>query len=150
MDHTKYASLRASDGNSTIGNITNRYNTISNGSNEDRQIMQWLSPLEPQNRHDDVRSDRLGGVGNWLLETNEFRKCRSRKDVDPNTADTSGQTPLLWAAMNGHPEVVKILLDRKDVDLNTADTRGQTPLLWAARNEHLGMVKILLERDDID
>ncbi|RPA91093.1 hypothetical protein L873DRAFT_1715454 [Choiromyces venosus 120613-1] len=77
MDHTKYASLRVGDRNSNIGNITNSYNTISNGSDEDRQIMQWLSPLEPQNRHDGIRSDRLEGVGNWLLETNEFREWGS-------------------------------------------------------------------------
>ncbi|RPA92464.1 hypothetical protein L873DRAFT_1633568, partial [Choiromyces venosus 120613-1] len=41
------------------------------------EIMQWLSPLEPHSRHQGVRSDRLDGVGNWLLETNEFREWRS-------------------------------------------------------------------------
>ena len=38
--------------------------------------MRWLSPLEPGNRHHGVRSNRFEGVGNWLLETSEFRKWR--------------------------------------------------------------------------
>ena len=38
--------------------------------------MRWLSPLEPGNRHDGVRTSRLAGVGNWLLETSKFREWR--------------------------------------------------------------------------
>ena len=43
---------------------------------DERQILQWLSPLEPQQRHQGVRTDRLNTVGNWVLETSEFRKWR--------------------------------------------------------------------------
>ncbi|RPA89664.1 hypothetical protein L873DRAFT_1720859 [Choiromyces venosus 120613-1] len=46
-------------------------------ADETAEIMRWLSPMEPQYRHDGVRSDRLEGVGNWVLETNEFREWRS-------------------------------------------------------------------------
>ena len=38
--------------------------------------MRWLSPLEPSNRHQTVRTGRFGGVGDWLLETREFREWR--------------------------------------------------------------------------
>jgi len=38
--------------------------------------MRWLSPLEPENRHHTVRADRCEGVGNWLLETSEFKEWR--------------------------------------------------------------------------
>jgi len=44
--------------------------------NEDTQIMRWLSPLEPNNKHQGVRTDRLDGVGDWLLEMGEFREWR--------------------------------------------------------------------------
>ena len=44
------------------------------------QILRWLSPLEPQQRHQGVRTERLKGVGNWVLETNEFRKWSDMKD----------------------------------------------------------------------
>jgi len=45
-------------------------------ADEDLEIMQWLSPLGSGGRHQDVRTDRLDCVGNWLLETNEFREWR--------------------------------------------------------------------------
>jgi len=46
-----------------------------------------------------------------------------RRDVNPDQADTAyGQTPLSWAARNGHSEVVKILLERKDVNPDKGDT----------------------------
>jgi len=36
--------------------------------------MQLLSALEPQQRHQGVPTARIDGVGNWVLETTEFRK----------------------------------------------------------------------------
>jgi len=37
--------------------------------------MHWLSPLEPGNRHDSVRTaDRFPGIGDWLLGKGEFRE----------------------------------------------------------------------------
>jgi hypothetical protein len=44
--------------------------------------MRWLSPLEPNNRHQGVRTDRFDGVGDWLLETSEFREWRGVR-VEP-------------------------------------------------------------------
>ena len=62
------------------GNIINSFNNISTMPNEDRQIMRWLSPLEPNKRHQGVRTDRFGGVGDWLLETREFRDWRGSEE----------------------------------------------------------------------
>ncbi|RPA94763.1 hypothetical protein L873DRAFT_1700214 [Choiromyces venosus 120613-1] len=65
-----------------LGN-TNSFNTLNTHNNinvnagtdvEKRQVLHWLSSLEPQQRHHTVRTDRIDGVGNWLLETEEFRK----------------------------------------------------------------------------
>jgi len=69
-------SVNIGDNNDGCGNITGSFNNIFNLSDGDAQIMRWLSPLEPQNRHQSVRTDRLGGVGDWLLETREFREWR--------------------------------------------------------------------------
>ena len=49
----------------------------SGNSDENPEIMRWLSPLDSRGRHQDVRTKRLDDVGNSLLETNEFREWRS-------------------------------------------------------------------------
>ena len=59
------------DGNDNCGNITGSFNTVYK-SNKDAETMRWLSPLEPEYRHYDVRTKRFEGVGNWLLEKREF------------------------------------------------------------------------------
>jgi len=68
-------------GNVSSYNVTNSYNNITNVnkvvSDENPEIMRWLSPLDPGRRHHDVRTNRLDGVGNWLLETSEFREWKS-------------------------------------------------------------------------
>ena len=66
--------------NSFNNNSFNTINLFTDTDAEGRQIIQWLSPLEPQIRHHGMRSDRLAGVGNWVLETSEFKKWRDAKD----------------------------------------------------------------------
>ena len=66
-------SVSIGDGNIQCGNIGS-FNTTFYRSDGDAQIMRWLSPLEPNNRHQGVRIDRLNGVGGWLLELSEFRE----------------------------------------------------------------------------
>jgi hypothetical protein len=77
----------------------------------------------------------LGEVMEVLLE--------GRYDLDPK--DSNGQTPLLYAASNGHEAVVKLLLE-KGAELETKDNSGRTPLSWAASNGHEAVVKLLLEK----
>ena len=67
------------DHNVNSGNTTDSFNTTVYQSNEDAGIMSWLSPLEPDNRHHSVRTNRFEGVGNWLLGTGEFREWRGGK-----------------------------------------------------------------------
>ena len=69
--------------NLSITDNINSFNTINVNtvtSDEDNQIREWLSPLKPQQRHQDVRAERLDGVGDWLLETSEFRKWSKGED----------------------------------------------------------------------
>jgi len=61
-------------GNADSFNLNSIVNFISKRDDEGGQILQWLSPLEPQQRHQSVRADLLNGVGNWVLETREFKK----------------------------------------------------------------------------
>ena len=70
-------SVSFGDGIVNSGNTINSFNNTFNMSDGDGQIMRWLSPLEPNKRHQDVRTDRLSGVGDWILEMREFREWRS-------------------------------------------------------------------------
>jgi len=69
---------------------------------------------------------------------------------DINREDCIGNTPLGWAAYNGHEDVVEILLGRGDISPDRLDMGGQTPLCCAARDGRGGLVEMLLWRDDID
>jgi len=73
------------------------------------------------------------------------------RDWDLNESDCMGCTALIWAAIKGYEEVVKILLEREDINPNQAGTDyGRTPLAWAAERGHEGVVRILLEREGVD
>ena len=72
--------------NKNFANVSNSYNhTINVGvSEESARIQEWLSPLEPRARHQDVRNRRLDGVGNWVLQKNEFKSWRGSQDSAVN------------------------------------------------------------------
>ena len=85
-------------GNSGCGNITNSNNTTVNlMDDEDNKIKQRLSPLKPRRRHQSVRTNRVHGVGDWLLEMKEFREWSDNRGV-PTQA-------VLFC--HGHPGVGK-------------------------------------------
>jgi len=67
--------------NANVGNVSNSYNNIKVGIDEETlQIHEWLSPLEPHKRHQDVRNRRVDGVGEWVLQRSEFESWRESQD----------------------------------------------------------------------
>ena len=81
-----------------------------------------------------------------------------RRDVNPNSPDGNGRTPLSFATnehwnphySGGKKSVLELLLERGEIDLNSPNSNGRTPLSFAVEwgNKHL--VKLLLERKDLD
>jgi len=62
--------------NSNCFNTDNSVNYVWNNcqiADEDSEIWAWLSPLEPQSRHNDIRGRRIERVGDWILQTEEYR-----------------------------------------------------------------------------
>ena len=55
-----------------------------------------------------------------------------------------GGTALIYAAQQGHIDIVKLLLDNH-ADINAMSKLGQTALAQAAFHKHLDVVKLLLE-----
>ena len=54
-----------------------------------------------------------------------------RGDVDPNSSDNNGQTPLSLATAWAHWGVLKLLLKRRDANPNLPDSNDQKPLSYA-------------------
>ena len=74
-------------------NPINSHNTITNITyvNERAKLLNWLSPLQPRVRHNDVRGRRQDGIGEWLLHTDEFLRWRDGKsEFDKATLFCSG------------------------------------------------------------
>ncbi|KAJ3101017.1 hypothetical protein HDU97_001717 [Phlyctochytrium planicorne] len=83
-------------------------------------------------------------------EWNNFMKYMDQKrrsrPLRCNPA-TDGNDALRWACMEGHDEVVKILLDSNRVDPSAESNEA---LRWASRNGHLKVVELLLATNKVD
>jgi len=53
----------------SFNNVWNSYTVADDRS----QLLTWLSPLEPRLRHQDIQERRLDNIGEWLMQTEEFR-----------------------------------------------------------------------------
>ena len=73
-------SVSIGDGNANCGNISGSYNNNNITYGDKRaKLLNWLSPLQPCVRHNDVRGRREDGIGEWFLQTDEFLRWRDGK-----------------------------------------------------------------------
>ena len=66
------------------------------------------------------------------------------RNINVNVIDSiERKTPLIWAAMMGHIDIVRMLL-AKGADVNVRDKDGSTALIWASNNGDANTVQALL------
>ena len=71
-------------------------------------------------------------------------KALLARGADVNVKDTQrGQTPLMWALEERHPDVVRVLIDR-EADVRARTRGGFTPLMFAARQGDMDSARLLL------
>ena len=75
-----------------------------------------------------------------------MRLLLKRDGADLNIRSSNGQTPLSWAARNGHNAVVQLLLEQDGIGPESKCTFDRTPLSWAAGNGHDTVVELLLKK----
>ena|SRR5437879_430003 len=90
--------VAAAIGNKDSFNVINNYNNTY--VDEEPQVLEWLSLLEPRVRHQNVRTNRVDGVGKWLLQNDEFINWRD--------GDDKSDKPILFCS--GAPGVGKTYL----------------------------------------
>ncbi|WFD00478.1 ankyrin repeat-containing protein [Malassezia yamatoensis] len=95
---------------------------------------------------DDVLYAARAGDVEALQEIFSQLKDDSKCSVLHITNDQKN-TPLHFAAANGHIDIVKMLLSEADLDgLLSQNTAGNTPLHWAALNGHLDVATAIVDR----
>ena len=62
--------------------------------------------------------------------------------------DKGNFTPLMWSALQGNVEVLKLLLESR-ANLNSRTNEGWTALMWAAEKGHILVMWELLRRGAI-
>ena len=70
--------------------------------------------------------------------------------VNVNAVDGEGKTALMYAAKNGHTEVVKRLLKARDINVNAQDNEDVSALMFAVMNEHEDVVNLLVNKGKAD
>ncbi|KKK72061.1 hypothetical protein LCGC14_2907670 [marine sediment metagenome] len=64
--------------------------------------------------------------------------------ADVNVQNKWGETALMWASYEGHPEVVELLIER-GANINAMDSNGYTALMWALKKGQTEAINLLKE-----
>lgn len=64
--------------------------------------------------------------------------------------ETSGQTPLIWAARFGSAKTLSALMCHNHIELEQADSKGHTPFLWSIRAHRLFAASMLGKSEKVD
>eukprot|EP00730_Choanoeca_flexa_P002516 TRINITY_DN11078_c0_g1_i1.p1 TRINITY_DN11078_c0_g1~~TRINITY_DN11078_c0_g1_i1.p1 ORF type:complete len:1134 (+),score=123.20 TRINITY_DN11078_c0_g1_i1:36-3404(+) len=71
---------------------------------------------------------------------------QSCPQLDINVTDEAGMTPLMWAAYNNAPKMIKRLL-KLGAELNEKDIDGKTAMHWAVHADSVTCLKMIITHD---
>lgn len=74
----------------------------------------------------------------------KIKKLISTINLNLDYQDNTGKTALLYATINGHIDVVRLLIE-KTADVNISDKGGNSALIYSIMFYHSGITKILLQ-----
>jgi hypothetical protein len=66
-------SFISGDNSGNLNSFNNYDRCTFTASGEDKELLSWLSSLQPWQKHQDVRSSRVQGTGEWLLQMDKFK-----------------------------------------------------------------------------
>ena len=72
------------------------------------------------------------------------------QEVDPNVADTKGNTLLNQAVTLHNSKCVELLTEVKGLDWNQRNMKGETPILIAMRENRTDIVKKMMKCPQVD
>mgnify|MGYP003365275417 CR=1 FL=1 len=78
----------------------------------------------------------------------QVKKFLEEGEININDQDNAGNTPLHEAALNGHIDIVKLLVkEGANINVQSYDMFQDTPLIDASANGHLDVVSYLLKHN---
>jgi hypothetical protein len=81
-------------------------------------------------------------------KTGDLQTVRSILTQNPsklNATDEDHYTPLHWASMRAHWDIVEYLID-KGADVNAIGGDGGTPLNWAAHHDNVEVIQLMVDK----
>ena len=66
------------------------------------------------------------------------------EEANVNVRDGSGKSPLMWASICGHTQVVGLLLECKDIQVDLVDNDGFQAIHWSAQEGFPEITQLLL------
>ena len=80
-----------------------------------------------------------------LVDAARYGETDEVRDALTRGARADAGDGLLYAAANGHEEIVQVLLEF-GADVNKANAQGSTALHWACLNGHVSIVQLLIDK----